>query len=313
MTNTAFIQIDLDGVWAVRRCYGMDEGGFLENDPVFEEGIPRFLDLLEKRDIKATFFVVGRDALIPKKIDMIGRILKAGHEIGNHSYNHTLGLTRLSDAKIREDIEKTQNALIEAATSQGYSKDFHPTGFRAPGYDVDIRVLKILKELGFLYDASLFPSYWGFLMRWIDAYISGRLFSGKRQYGCFMNGFKPPAPHAIGGMNGFFELPVSVSPVLRLPFHFGISCLKGFPYFRRIAEKYNKRGIPLLYLFHGVDFIDTRDIQLVPGKRGKKFFRVSLEDRIKMAERILDYISDNFTITRACDFVKHQIRKLHKL
>lgn len=308
MTNTAFIQIDLDGVWAVRRCYGLDERGYFENDPVFEEGIPRFLALLEKRNIKATFFIVGRDALILEKREMIGRILKAGHEIGNHSYNHTLGLTRLSDAEIREDIEKTQNALISIIKIQNIVDESLPVGFRAPGYDVDRRVLKVLKELGFLYDASLFPTYWGFLMRRIDAYISGRYFSGKRQYGSFMNGFKSLAPQKIKGMNGFFEFPVSVSPVLRLPFHFGISCLKGFPYFQRIAEKYKKRGIPLLYLFHGVDFIDVGDIQLVPGKRGREFFRVSLEHRLKMAERILDYIKENFTILKACDFVKKSIQ-----
>lgn len=305
MNNTAFIQIDLDGVWAVRRCYGLDEGGFLENDPVFDKGIPRFLDLLHRKNIKATFFIVGRDALIPKKKEMIGKILKSGHEIGNHSYNHTLGLTKLSDAKIHEDIEKTQNALIEAVSSQGFSKDLFPVGFRAPGYDVDNRVLGILKEMGFLYDASLFPTYWGFLMRWIDLYISGHYFSGKRQYGCFLNGFKSISPHEIKEMKGFYELPVSVSPMLRLPFHFGISCLKGFSYFQQIAEKYKKKGIPLLYLFHGVDFIETQDIQLVPGNRGKKFFRIPLKDKMQIAERILDYISNNFAIVKACEFVKN--------
>ncbi|MBN1902799.1 polysaccharide deacetylase family protein [Candidatus Sumerlaeota bacterium] len=300
----AFIQIDLDGVWAVRRCYGLDEGEYLENDPVYEEGIPRFLEILDRKDIKATFFVVGRDALIPKKKEIIWKILKAGHEVGNHSFNHTLGLTRLSDSEIREDIAKTQEALIEAARSQGYPSGWRPVGFRAPGYDIDIRILRILKEMGFLYDASLFPTYWGFLMRLIDGYISGRFFSGKRQYGSFRNGFQSLAPHEIEGIKGLYEIPVSVSPYLRLPFHFGISCIKGFSYFRRIAERFKKKGIPLLYLFHGVDFVDTENIQLLPGKRGQKFFSISYQSRLKMVEGILDYIRENFTIIKTCDYLK---------
>ena len=46
----------------------------------------KILALLEKYDIKATFFVIGKNAeLYP---DIVKRELDEGHEIGNHSYSH---------------------------------------------------------------------------------------------------------------------------------------------------------------------------------------------------------------------------------
>ena len=300
----AFIQMDLDGVWAIRKCYGLPEDQFLENDPVYEEGVLRFLDLLKERKIPASFFVVGRDSMIPKKVQIIGRILKAGHEIGNHSHKHTLGLTELSVEEIRKDITEAQSAISGAIEQSGFGAEHRPVGFRAPGYDADIRVLKILKDLGFSYDASLFPTWWGFIMRRIDAYLSGPYALKKRQYGSFKNGFESLKPHPIKHVPGLYELPVSVSPVLRLPFHFGIEIMRGFDFFRRTAGAYKKRNIPLLYLFHGIDFVETRNLALLPSNRGSGFFQIPIGQRTALAQKILDFIQDNFEILRACDWVK---------
>jgi len=296
--------MDLDGVWAIRKCYGLPEDRFLENDPVYEEGVPRFLDLLQKHKIPVSFFIVGRDAGILKKVQTIGSILKAGHEIGNHSYEHTLGLTKLSDEEIKKDISEAQKAIIRALEKSGFGAVHNPVGFRAPGYDADSRVLKILEDLGFLYDASIFPSWWGFIMRRIDAHLSGPYARKKRQYGSFKNGFESLKPHPIKQASGLYELPVSVSPVLRLPFHFGISVMRGFDYFRRASEGYKKRNIPLLYLFHGIDFVDTREVQILPSHRGRIFFKTPIEQRMAFAEKILDFIQDNFEILRARDWVE---------
>ena len=300
----AFIQMDLDGVWAIRKCYGLPEDQFLENDPVYEEGVPRFLDLLQARKIPASFFVVGRDAKIPKKVQTICRILKAGHEIGNHSNEHTLGLTKLSVEEIKKDITEAQNAISGAVKQSGFGAEHRPVGFRAPGYDADSRVLKILGDLGFLYDASLFPSWWGFVMRRIDSYLSGPFARKKRQYGSFKGGFESLKPHPIKQVSGLYELPVSVSPVFRLPFHFGIAAMRGFDYFRRAAQAYRKRNIPLLYLFHGIDFVETRGLALLPSTRGAVFFKIPIEQKTLLAEKILDFIRDNFEILRARDWVE---------
>jgi len=303
LNPAAFIQIDLDGIWAVRKCYGLPEDDYIERDPVYEEGVLRFLELFRRKGVPASFFVVGRDAQVAAKAPVIGQIAKAGHEIGNHSFDHTLGLTRLSELEIRDNISKAQSAITSLLEKGGWGKEHYPVGFRSPGYDADARVLHAAAELGFLYDSSIFPTWWGGAMRLMDAYISGRIFSGKRQYGTFAGGLKLLAPHRVKAAD-LWEFPVSVSPILRLPFHFGVAFLRGFDYFRRCADGYLRRGIPLLYLFHGVDFVDARHLMLVPSRRGASFFNQPIENKLAFAERIIDYIAGNFDVQRARDYLR---------
>ncbi len=52
-------------------------------DPVLT---PKILEILKKADIKATFFLLGRN--IDKYPDLVDRILENGHEIGEHGYGH---------------------------------------------------------------------------------------------------------------------------------------------------------------------------------------------------------------------------------
>jgi len=65
----------------------------------------KFLKILEKEKIKATFFLVGKK--INKSPGVAKKIKLAGHEIGNHSYAH-LDYTKLPPTKIEDDITKSQ-------------------------------------------------------------------------------------------------------------------------------------------------------------------------------------------------------------
>lgn len=76
---------------------------------------PQVLDILKKHNVKATFFIVGR--LAEKHPDVVKRIVKEGHVIGNHTYNHSL-LTKLSDEQYQVQINKTQKILKQTI---GYS------------------------------------------------------------------------------------------------------------------------------------------------------------------------------------------------
>lgn len=49
-------------------------------------GTPQVLDILSRHKAKATFFVIGEKAL--KHPDLIARILREGHALGNHSWDH---------------------------------------------------------------------------------------------------------------------------------------------------------------------------------------------------------------------------------
>jgi peptidoglycan-N-acetylglucosamine deacetylase len=80
------------------------------------------LKTLQKKDVKATFFVMGSE--LQKKSQIGEAIAYAGHELGNHTYSHQRMWFK-SQAFIAEEIEKT-NTLIR---NTGYKGDIH---FRPP-------------------------------------------------------------------------------------------------------------------------------------------------------------------------------------
>jgi peptidoglycan/xylan/chitin deacetylase (PgdA/CDA1 family) len=70
---------------------------------------PRLLELLERYGTRATFFVVGDKAR--RCPDLVQRILKEGHEIGNHSGSHDVFLMLRSRRRLAREIESCQHAL----------------------------------------------------------------------------------------------------------------------------------------------------------------------------------------------------------
>ena len=79
------------------------------------EFTPKVLDLLKKEGIKATFFLIGKDA--EKNIDLATDILRNGHSIGAHSYSHR-GYTDLCSAKKRAEIDKSVDILEKISNSK---------------------------------------------------------------------------------------------------------------------------------------------------------------------------------------------------
>lgn len=76
---------------------------------------PRLLDMLRARNIKATFFVIGRSVDLYPQI--VRRTVAEGHEIGNHTHTHRL-LSKLGDSEVRGEISRCNDAVQRAA---GYS------------------------------------------------------------------------------------------------------------------------------------------------------------------------------------------------
>lgn len=83
------------------------------------------LDVLDKYQVKATFFVLGEWLGIESNQKILRRIADSGHEIGNHSYNHP-NMQTLSDEDFLAQISRT-NTLVKEITGQT------PVLFRPPG------------------------------------------------------------------------------------------------------------------------------------------------------------------------------------
>lgn len=85
------------------------------DDGPHPQNTPRLLDMLRARNIKATFYVVGRNVgLYPQ---VLRRAVAEGHEIGNHSNTHRL-LSKLSDQEIRADLGRCRDAVVQATGIQ---------------------------------------------------------------------------------------------------------------------------------------------------------------------------------------------------
>lgn len=69
---------------------------------------PKVLDALKANQVKATFFVLGSQASTHP--DIIRRIVREGHVVGNHSYSHA-NLPKLSVDKFQNQIMNTENVL----------------------------------------------------------------------------------------------------------------------------------------------------------------------------------------------------------
>lgn len=108
----------------------------------------RILDLLDKHDTKATFFVLGHVA--ERAPELVKQIDQRGHELASHGYNHEL-LYDQSQEAVRADIEKSLG-LLEDLTTQPIR------GYRAPSFSITDWAIDILQDLGFEYDSSSFPA-----------------------------------------------------------------------------------------------------------------------------------------------------------
>jgi peptidoglycan/xylan/chitin deacetylase (PgdA/CDA1 family) len=215
----SMVQVDLDGLDAVLDCYGsqLDEG---ETDVIYTDGVVQLLELLREYDLKATFFMIGKDAEIPYKRRVIERIIAEGHELANHTYSHPLSFARLSPEEQIIEIEKC-NEVISSISGKS------PRGFRAPGYAITSSVVNCLENLQFTYDASVFPCAFSWLIRAWQSLFSASRFE-KDKYGSTMHAIAPclayqPDREAVHRRSSekrdIYEIPVSTMPIVRLPFH----------------------------------------------------------------------------------------------
>jgi peptidoglycan-N-acetylglucosamine deacetylase len=82
------------------------------DDGPHPQNTPRLLDMMAARNIKATFYVIGRS--VDTHPDVLRRTVAEGHEIGNHSYTHPL-LSKLSDSQVLQEMRRCHEAVGRAA------------------------------------------------------------------------------------------------------------------------------------------------------------------------------------------------------
>ncbi|MFZ0530956.1 MAG: polysaccharide deacetylase family protein, partial [Propionicimonas sp.] len=106
----------------------------LDDGPV--PGTATVLDLFAKEKVRATFFVLGRNAKAHSKL--IRRMIAEGHLVGNHSWSHP-EFWKTSKAKIRKQLVRTDRLLAALGA--------RPTLMRPPYGEWDARVAAVTRSL----------------------------------------------------------------------------------------------------------------------------------------------------------------------
>lgn len=265
MKPIAGISLDLDNQWSYMKIHG-DEG-WDKYPSYFSIFIPHILDVLDKLDLKITFFIVGKDTETEENRKYLRMLTDKGHEVGNHSYHHESWLQSYSFEKIEKEIIAAENAIFDATGQR-------PNGFRGPGFSWSYDLLKVLEKRGYLYDASTLPTYLGPLAR---AYYFAKSDLSKEEkkarnelFGKFSEGFRTLKPYKwdIGNGKNIAELPVTTMPFFKLPFHLSYLIYLGnislplMKLYLNIAISFCRiTRTPVSFLLHPLDLIGGDQIE----------------------------------------------------
>ena len=115
------------------------------------ENVDRILDILERTNTKATFFIIG---WVAKTYPDVVKKIAAKYQIGSHTMNHQL-VWQQSQMEFRNDVESSVK-LLQDITGQPVEC------FRAPGFSIresEAWAFDILADLEIKYDCSIFPAH----------------------------------------------------------------------------------------------------------------------------------------------------------
>ncbi|KAG0255470.1 chitin deacetylase [Mortierella polycephala] len=167
--------------WTCNGCYAPDDiidcpkknvWGLTFDDGPSPKTTMDMLDLLEEKEVNATFFVTGSKST--KAPWLLKETINRGHHLASHTWSH-FGLTTLTNEQIVAEFKWTEQFI------------FHHTGYRIKYYrppygDVDNRVRAIARELGF--KTVIWTDEWDTQ----DWQLSEKTITSKQIVGIFKNG-----------------------------------------------------------------------------------------------------------------------------
>lgn len=101
---------------------------------------PQLLDVLDKYNVKATFFMVGR--AMDARPDIVKDAVKRGHVIANHTYTHPANIEENTDAQIIRELELCEEVIEKLTGRRAHL-------FRPPKGLIDGAVFDIASEEGY--------------------------------------------------------------------------------------------------------------------------------------------------------------------
>lgn len=118
-------------------------------------GVPRILAILDRHDVRATFFVPGFTA--DRYPEVVRAIAESGHEIAHHGYLH--------EAVSSLTSEQEEEVLLRGIASLERSSGRRPVGWRGPMWEVNHGTHALLARHGFRYGSSLMDADKPYVLR----------------------------------------------------------------------------------------------------------------------------------------------------
>jgi peptidoglycan/xylan/chitin deacetylase (PgdA/CDA1 family) len=114
-----------------------------------EIGAPRLLDLHDKYDVPATWFIPGHT--IESFPEICGEVWDRGGDVQHHGWSHTGPATFESEEDERADVERAVDNIVDLTGRK-------PTGYRSPAWDFSSHTLDILSDIGIRWESSKMAS-----------------------------------------------------------------------------------------------------------------------------------------------------------
>jgi hypothetical protein len=301
----ASLSLDLDNQWSYMKTHG--DAGWQSLPSYLHAVVPRVLQILKERQLTITFFVVGLDASQESNQDLLRSIVAAGHEIGNHSYQHEPWLHLYTLAQLQTELGRAEEA-IEQVTGR------KPIGFRGPGFSLSAELIELLTRRGYLYDASTFPTYLGPLARvyyFMKSSLDKRSMKERKDlFGSFSDGLRSTQAYRWRSAAGeLIEIPVTTMPVAKLPMHVSyvlylstFSPALALAYFRTALAMCQMTGTQPSLLLHPLDFLgcdDTSDLSFFPA------MNLSSGVKVALVNRVLNIFCEKFEVLSLEQHARH--------
>jgi hypothetical protein len=293
----ASVSLDADNLWSYMKIHGDER--WQSRPSYLDTFVPYVLEVLERAKLKITFFIVGIDAAEDRNTKAIRSIVEAGHEVGNHSFEHEPWLHLYTREQLYREIQLADEA-IEAASGQ------KPVGFRGPGFSWCPDLLSVLEERGHGFDASTLPTYLGPLARayyfWTANLSKEEREQRKELFGKFSDGLRPVKPYywELNDGKRLLEIPVTTTPVVKTPFHFSyLVYLARFSetlmsaYLRTALTACKLTGTEPSFLLHPLDVIggdQAPELKFFPG------MDVPSAKKTALLEKVLKVLGDSFEL-----------------
>ncbi|NNE65548.1 MAG: polysaccharide deacetylase family protein [Pyrinomonadaceae bacterium] len=305
MNRIASLSLDLDNKWSYMKTHG--DAGWEDYPSYIDVFVPRVLEFLEKRDLKITFFIVGKDASLEKNRESLALISKAGHEIGNHSFKHEPWLHLYSREELSDEMKRTEEAIESTFGTR-------PTGFRGPGYSLSSTVLEVLAERGYEYDCSTLPTFIAPVARAYYFFRSPEMSDEEKEkrknlFGKFSDGFQTLKPYKWQvGEKQLVEIPVTTLPFFKTPIHASyviylakFSKLASSIYWRTAIRLCRMSGVQPSLLLHPLDFLskdDAPELGFFPA------MELSVKEKLSLTGGIVDRFRSEFEVVNMAEHAR---------